>query len=72
MQTTKNPLETEFTKDFGLEYPIVSFGHCRDVVIEITNAGGFGVYGVAGMTPDEIDRELTWIEENQDVFEFKS
>ena len=63
MTTTKNPLETEFTKDFGLEYPIVSFGHCRDVVIEITNAGGFGVYGVAGMTPDEIDRELTWIEE---------
>ena len=63
MQTVKNPLETQFTRDFGLEYPIVSFGHCRDVIIEIVNAGGFGVYGVAGFSPEEIDRELTYIEE---------
>lgn len=63
MQRTKNPLETPFTKEFGLEYPIVSFGHCKDVIVEVVKAGGFGVYGVAGMDPDEIDKELTWIEE---------
>ena len=51
MQKVKNPLETQFTRDFGLEYPIASFGHCRDVIIEVTNAGGFGVYGVAGTIP---------------------
>ncbi|MBI2171168.1 MAG: nitronate monooxygenase [Chloroflexi bacterium] len=63
MQKTKNPLETPFTKEFGLQYPIVSFGHCKDVIVEICKAGGMGVYGVAGFSPEEIDRELTWIEE---------
>lgn len=63
MQKTKNPLETPLTKTFGLQYPIISFGHCRDVIVEVCNAGGMGVYGVAGLAPDEIDRELTWIEE---------
>jgi NAD(P)H-dependent flavin oxidoreductase YrpB (nitropropane dioxygenase family) len=63
VQKTKNPLETPFTKEFGLQYPIVSFGHCKDVIVEICKAGGMGVYGVAGFSPEEIDRELTWIEE---------
>jgi NAD(P)H-dependent flavin oxidoreductase YrpB (nitropropane dioxygenase family) len=63
MQKTKNPLETPLTTEFGLEYPIISFGHCKDVIVEICNAGGMGVYGVAGMRPDEIDQDLTWIEE---------
>ena len=63
MQKTKNPLETPLTKTFGLQYPIVSFGHCRDVIVEVCNAGGMGVFGVAGLSPDEIDTELKWIEE---------
>lgn len=63
MQKTKNPLETQLTRDFGLQYPIVSFGHCKDVIVEVVNAGAMAVYGAAGLTPDEMDRDMRWIEE---------
>jgi len=62
-QKVSNPLETQFTRDWGLEYAILTYGHNRSMIIEITKAGGFGVYGVAGMSPDEIDREITFIEQ---------
>jgi NAD(P)H-dependent flavin oxidoreductase YrpB (nitropropane dioxygenase family) len=47
----------------GIEYPILAFSHCRDVVAAVTNAGGFGVLGATAMTPEGLDAELTWIEE---------
>lgn len=47
---------------FGLEAPIFAFSHCRDVVVEASRAGGMGVLGTAGFTPDELEVELNWID----------
>jgi NAD(P)H-dependent flavin oxidoreductase YrpB (nitropropane dioxygenase family) len=47
----------------GCEYPIVAFSHCRDVIVAVTNAGGFGMFGAAGYDPDELDVELKWIDD---------
>ena len=30
---------------FGIDFPLFAFSHCRDVVAAVTNAGGFGVLG---------------------------
>jgi len=37
---------------FGIEAPIFAFSHCRDVVVEVSKAGGLGVLGMARMSPD--------------------
>ncbi len=46
-----------------MEYPIFAFSHCRDVAAAVTNAGGFGVYGALGSTPEHLDEQLRWIDE---------
>jgi NAD(P)H-dependent flavin oxidoreductase YrpB (nitropropane dioxygenase family) len=56
----KNPL----TEMFGIEYPIFAFSHCRDVVAAVTNAGGMGVLGALAFSPEELEQELTWIDEH--------
>jgi NAD(P)H-dependent flavin oxidoreductase YrpB (nitropropane dioxygenase family) len=47
----------------GIDVPIVAFSHCRDVVAEVSKAGGCGVLGAALMSPAELDMELSWIDE---------
>ncbi|MGO9226631.1 nitronate monooxygenase, partial [Mycobacterium sp.] len=51
-------------RELGIEYPIFAFSHCRDVVAAVSRAGGMGVLGVIMMTPEDIDIELKWLEEN--------
>ena len=34
---------------FGIDVPIFAFSHCRDVVVEVSKAGGMGVLGMARM-----------------------
>ena len=46
----------------GIEFPLLAFSHCRDVVAEVSKAGGFGVLGGAGHTPESLDIELNWID----------
>jgi NAD(P)H-dependent flavin oxidoreductase YrpB (nitropropane dioxygenase family) len=48
---------------FGIELPLFAFSHCRDVVAAVTNAGGFGVLGVSTHTPEQLEVELQWIDE---------
>ena len=50
----------------GIEFPLVAFTHCRDVVVEVSKAGGMGVLGAAGMSPDKLEHELAWIDEHID------
>ena len=50
----------------GTEFPLVGFNHCRDVIVEISKAGGMGVLGAAGLTPEQLDFELSWIDEHID------
>jgi NAD(P)H-dependent flavin oxidoreductase YrpB (nitropropane dioxygenase family) len=46
----------------GIDFPLLAFSHCRDVVAAVTNAGGFGVLGAAAFSPEQLDRELSWID----------
>jgi NAD(P)H-dependent flavin oxidoreductase YrpB (nitropropane dioxygenase family) len=56
-------VQTELCRTLGVEYPIVAFSHCRDVVAAVSNAGGLGVLGISGTSVEELDRELRWIED---------
>ncbi len=47
-----------------IEFPIFAFTHCRDVVAAVSNAGGFGVLGAVGFTPEQLDIECRWIDEH--------
>jgi NAD(P)H-dependent flavin oxidoreductase YrpB (nitropropane dioxygenase family) len=51
---------------FGIEAPVFAFSHCRDVVVEVSKAGGFGVLGMARMTPERLREELRWIDAHID------
>ena len=59
----KDPLHTKFCDMLGIEFPIVAFTHCKDVVAAVINAGGFAVLGEAMHTPDEISADIKWIRE---------
>ena len=47
----------------GIDFPLLGFNHCRDVIVEVSKAGGMGVLGAAGLTPEQLDFELSWIDE---------
>ncbi len=47
----------------GIEFPVLAFSHCRDVVAAVTRAGGLGVLGAMTYTPEALEVELAWIEE---------
>ena len=49
-----------------IEFPLVAFTHCRDVVVAVSKAGGCGVLGAVGMSPDQLETELKWIDEHID------
>ncbi len=49
---------------FGIEFPLMAFTHCRDVVVEVSKAGGMGVLGAAGFSPEQLEIELKWIDEH--------
>ena len=56
-------MQTRVAEMLGVEYPIVAFSHCRDVVAAVTNAGGFGVLGAVAHTPRQLEVDLGWIDE---------
>lgn len=47
---------------FAIDLPIFAFSHCRDVVVEVSRAGGLGVLGMARMGPERLRDELKWID----------
>ena len=49
-----------------IEFPLVAFTHCRDVVVAVSKAGGCGVLGAVGMTPAQLEEELKWIDDHID------
>ena len=57
-------MHTELCDRLGIEFPIFAFTHCRDVVAAVSQAGGFGVLGVVGFSPEQIATELDWIDEH--------
>ncbi len=57
-------MHTPLCDKLGIELPIFAFTHCRDVVAAVSRAGGFGVLGAVGFTPDQLEIELKWIDEH--------
>ena len=56
-------MRTAVTDLLGIEFPILGFSHCRDVVAAISKAGGLGVLGAVAHSPDQLEVDLTWIEQ---------
>ncbi len=46
----------------GIEFPLLAFSHCRDVVVAVSKAGGMGVFGAAALPPERLEEELAWID----------
>jgi NAD(P)H-dependent flavin oxidoreductase YrpB (nitropropane dioxygenase family) len=56
-------VRTKATELVGIDLPIFAFSHCRDVVAAVTNAGGCGVLGAVAHSPEQLDIDLRWIED---------
>ena len=56
-------MRTAFTELAGVPHPIVGFNRSPGVVAAVTNAGGLGVLAASAYTPEELDAQLTWIED---------
>ena len=50
----------------GIEFPLLAFSHCRDVVVAVSKAGGMGVFGAVSLPPEKLKEELNWIDEHVD------
>lgn len=55
-------MRTNVTEMFGIDFPILAFSHCRDVVAAVSKAGGLGVLGAIAYSPEGLETELRWIE----------
>ena len=49
-----------------IEFPLLAFSHCRDVVAAVSRAGGFGVLGATRFLPETLEQELKWIDDHVD------
>lgn len=56
-------MKTTICDQYGIDFPLFAFSHCRDVVAAVTNAGGLGVLGGTAFTPEALEQELSWIDE---------
>src|SRR3546814_18264766 len=48
----------------SIEFPLLAFSHCRDVVVAVSKAGGMGVFGAAALSPARLEEELAWIDDH--------
>lgn len=55
-------MNTPICEMFGIEFPLIAFTHCRDVVVAVSKAGGMGVFGAVAHPPDRLEEELRWID----------
>jgi NAD(P)H-dependent flavin oxidoreductase YrpB (nitropropane dioxygenase family) len=56
-------MRTDATEMLGIEFPVLAFSHCRDVVAAVSRAGGMGVLGAVAHSPDQLEIDLRWIED---------
>lgn len=55
-------MKTAATELLDIEFPILAFSHCRDVVAAVTKAGGMGVLGAVAHSTKQLEIDLDWIE----------
>jgi len=51
-------MKNQLCEQFGIEFPIFAFTHCRDVAAAVSRAGGLGVLGALAFSPDQLELEL--------------
>ncbi|MBP1823303.1 nitronate monooxygenase, partial [Mycobacterium sp. OAE908] len=56
-------MKTSICEMLDIEFPLLAFSHCRDVVAAVTKAGGFGVLGASSHSPEDLEHELAWIDD---------
>lgn len=59
-------MKTRICELLGIDFPLLVFSHCRDVVAAVSRAGGFGVLGATGHTLESLEQELAWIDAHVD------
>ncbi|MGW1035213.1 NAD(P)H-dependent flavin oxidoreductase [Streptomyces antibioticus] len=60
-------MQTELSKQLGVEHAVFGFTPFPAVAAAISRAGGFGVLGAVRYTaPDELERDLDWIDAHVD------
>ncbi|MGH9197486.1 MAG: nitronate monooxygenase, partial [Acidimicrobiia bacterium] len=59
-------MRTRLTELFGIKYPIFAFSYMSPVVAAVTRAGGLGVLGAVRFTPEELENELKWLDDQVD------
>ncbi|WP_105968064.1 NAD(P)H-dependent flavin oxidoreductase [Streptomyces geranii] len=60
-------MQTELSKKLGVEHAVFGFTPFPAVAAAISRAGGFGVLGAVRYTaPDDLKRDLDWIEDHVD------
>jgi NAD(P)H-dependent flavin oxidoreductase YrpB (nitropropane dioxygenase family) len=57
-------MKNKLCSTVGVDFPLFAFSHCRDVVVAVSRAGGFGVLGGSGFTPESLEQELRWIDDH--------
>ncbi len=55
-------MKSRICEMMGIEFPILAFSHCRDVVAAVSKAGGMGVLGAVAHSPESLEIDLAWIE----------
>jgi NAD(P)H-dependent flavin oxidoreductase YrpB (nitropropane dioxygenase family) len=60
------PMKSPICDMLGIEFPLLAFSHCRDVVAAVSRAGGFGVLGATAHSPETLEQELKWIDDHVD------
>ena len=59
-------MDNAVCKLVGVDFPLFAFSHCRDVVVAVSRAGGFGVLGASSFSPEQLEQELAWIDAHLD------
>ena len=59
-------MKSPICEKLGIDFPLIAFTHCRDVVCEVSKAGGMGVLGAGSFGPEQLEIELKWIDEHID------
>ena len=51
-------MKSQICELLNIEFPMVAFSHCRDVVAAVSKAGGMGVLGAVGLSPESLRLNL--------------
>ncbi len=55
-------LQTRLARELGLTVPLFAFTRSKEVVVEVSRAGGMGVLGAIAHSPEQLDADLSWID----------